>query len=411
MVLNKRIESLDILRGIALMFLILFHSSIYNYANINKIDFSNPPIIVVLMSFMAIWGGIFIIYSMVANTIMLLRRSEKFVNFKIFFYSIIAGITYIFFHYILNIILGRWDNDFVNNNPNLTIVANSLRNTNINFPNITKFFEGSSLSTIALNLVILSIVLFLLFRRNGIEKEKRNYLILGISGILIMVLSFVRVPIFYLFTQAIEMKNYLLATLYTFAIANPYPLLPYLAYGIFGAMIGIMIYKGRNKLLKIIVIPLGVLFITYGLFGIMNFEKTISTPDYFWYFKTNFELGLFMLLLVFSVLFLESKSNLLNKLSVIKWFSRVSLTIYMLETTTSEIFRITLFRIWPSWNQTINGCLLFGLLNIILWIVILFFWKKINFKYSLEYYWVIFFDKIGRGSTKMDFYHNIESKS
>lgn len=402
MMQNKRIESLDILRGISLMFIILFHSSIYNYANINKIDFSNPPIIVVLMSFMALWGGIFIIYSMVANTLMLIGRSQKVVNFKIFFYSIIAGIVYIFFHYILNIFLGRWNNDFVNNKPDLTSIASSLRNMHLTFPHLTKFFEGSSLSAIALNLIILSVVLFLLLRKNGIIKEKRNYLILGISGILIMVLSFIRVPIFHLFTQAMEMKNYLLATFFSFTIANPYPLLPYLAYGIFGAMIGMMIYQGRNKLLKIAVAPLGILFLIYGLFGMMNFEKTISTPDYFWYFKTNLELGVFMLLLVFAVFFLEPKSNLLNKLSVIKWFSRISLTIYMLETTTSEILRIMLLRVWPSWNQTINGCLLFGSLNIVLWIVILFFWKKINFRYSLEYYWVIFFDKIGKSSTKMD---------
>ena len=400
---KKRIESLDILRGIALMFIILFHSSIYNYANINKIDFSNPPIIVVLMSFMALWGGIFIIYSMVANTIMLIGRNQKMVNFKIFFYSIIAGIIYIFFHYILNIFLGRWNNDFVNNKPDMTAIASSLRNMHFTFPHLTKFFEGSSLSAIALNLIILSVVLFLLLRKNVVVKEKRNYLILGISGILIMVLSFVRVPIFHLFTQALEMKNYLLATFFSFTIANPYPLLPYLAYGIFGAMIGMMIYQGRNKLLKIVVVPLGILFLIYGLFGMMNFEKTISTPDYFWYFKTNFELGVFMLLLVFAVLFLEPKFNLTNKLSVIKWFSRVSLTIYILETTTSEIFRIALLRVWPSWNQTINGCLLFGGLNVVLWIVILYFWKKINFKYSLEYYWVLFFNKIGKSSTKMDY--------
>lgn len=403
MMQNRRIESLDILRGVALMFIILFHSSIYNYANINKIDFSNPPIIVVLMSFMALWGGIFIIYSMVANTVMLIRRSQKVVNFKIFLYSIIAGIVYIFFHYILNIFLGRWNIDFVNNKPDLTAIASSLRNMHLTFPHLTKFFEGSSLFAIALNLIILSFVLFLLLRKNGVVKEKRNYFILGISGILIMVLSFIRVPIFHLFTQAIEMKNYLLATFFSFTIANPYPLLPYLAYGIFGAMIGMMIYQGRNKLLKIVVAPLGILFLIYGLFGMMNFEKTISTPDYFWYFKTNFELGIFMLLLVFAVLFLEPKSNLLNKLSIIKWFSRISLTIYMLETTTSEIFRFVLFLIWPSWNQTINGCLLFGGLNVVLWIVILYFWRKINFKYSLEYFWVIFFNKIGKSSTKMEF--------
>ncbi|MFH1175559.1 MAG: hypothetical protein V1698_02445 [bacterium] len=400
---NKRIESLDILRGVSLMFIIIFHSSIYNYANIHKIDFSSPPIVVVLMSFMALWGGIFIIYSMVANTIMLLERSQKAVKFKIFLYPIVAGVIYIFLHYILNIFLGRWNVDFVNNKPDLTVVAGSLRNGSFVFPHLGKFFEGSSLSAIALNLIILSLVLFLLLRKNGVEKEKRNYLILGFSGILIMAVSFARVPIFHLFTQAVEGKNYLLAAFFSFVVANPYPLLPYLAYGIFGVMAGMMIYQGRNKLLKIVIAPLGAVFFAYGLFGMMNFDKTISKPDYFWYFKTNFELGVFMLLLVFAVLFLESKPNLLNKLSIIKWFSRVSITIYMLETTVSEIFRVVLLSVLPSWNQTINGCLIFGGLNVVLWIVILFFWKKINFKHSLEYYWVAFFNKIGKDSTKMDF--------
>jgi uncharacterized membrane protein len=403
MMQNKRIESLDVLRGMALMFIILFHSSIYNYANINKIDFSNPPIIVVLMSFMALWGGIFFIYSLVVNTIILMGRSQVTVSFKTFFYPVIAGIIYLLFHYILNIFLGRWSLDFVNNKPDLTAVASSLRNIHISLPHFTKLFEGSSLSAIALNLIIMSLVLFLLLRRNGVTKEKRNYLILGISGVLIMFFSLIRVPAFHLFTEAIEMKKYFSATFFSFLLANPYPLLPYLAYGIFGTMMGMMIYKRRNKLMKIIFIPLGMFFLIYGLTGMMNFEKTISTPDYFWYFKTNTELGIFMLLLVFTIVFLEQKPVFLNKLSVLKWFSRISLTIYMFETTASEIFRIALHQVWPSWDQTINGCLLFGALNVILWIIILFFWAKIYFKYSLEYFWVKFFKRIGKDSTKMEF--------
>jgi hypothetical protein len=200
----------------------------------------------------------------------------------------------------------------------------------------------------------------------------------------------------------VETKNYILAIFFSFTIANPYPLLPYLAYGIFGTLIGMMIYQKRNMLLKTVILPIGILLLIYGLSGMMNFEKTISTPDYFWYFKTNFELGIFILLLIFTVLVIEPRTKFMNKLGVVKWFSRICLTIYMLETTTSEIFRIALFHILPSWNQTINGCLMFGGLNIILWIIILSFWRKINFKYSLEYFWVLFFRKIGKSSTKMD---------
>jgi surface polysaccharide O-acyltransferase-like enzyme len=399
----KRIQSLDVLRGVALMFIILFHSSIYNYANIHKIDFSNPPIVVVLMSFMALWGGIFIIYSIVVNTIMLLRRNSIQAEFKFFSFSAVAGLIYLFLHYILNIFLGRWNNDFINNRPDMTAIASTLRNGHLTLPHITKFFEGSSLSTIALNLIIVSLVLFLLFRKNGLVKEKRNYLILGLAGILIMVFSFVRVSIFSLFTQALETKHYLLATLLSFTIANPYPLLPYLAYGLFGAMMGMMIYFNRKSWLKRVIVPLGVFFSLFGFLGMLNFEKTISKPDYFWYFKTNFELGIFMLLLIFTVLAVEPRVKMLNRLSMIKWFSRISLTIYLLETFVSEILRFIWFAVVPAWNQTINGCLIFGAVNVLSWIIILFFWQKVGFKYSLEYWWVLLFNKIGKKSTKITF--------
>jgi surface polysaccharide O-acyltransferase-like enzyme len=399
---NRRLMSLDTLRGIAVIFILFFHSSIFNYANIHKIDFSNPPILIILMSFMALWGGLFIIYSTVVNTLMLLRRNQEAYKPKAFLYPVIAGAVYILFHFILNIFLGRWNTDFVNNLPDLTVVAGSLRNLTLTLPHVTKFFEGSSLSTIAANLMALSLIFFFMLRNNGILKEKRNYLILGISGSLIMLFSFVRVDIYPLFTKAIENNSYLASLFFSFTLANPYPLLPYLAYGIIGMMIGMMIYHGRDRLLKLVAVPMGLIFFVFGFIGMMNLEKSISKPDYFWYFKTNFELGVFILMLVFSLLVLEPRSRFLNRVPLLRWFSRVSLTIYMLETTTSEILRKVGLSLFPSWNQTINGCLLFGCVNILLWMIILYFWKKANFKYSLEYFWVRFFGRLGKASTKMD---------
>ena len=191
--------------------------------------------------------------------------------------------------------------------------------------------------------------------------------------------------------------------MYSFTLANPYPLLPYLAYGFFGALIGLMIFNNRRDLLKKVIAPIGIFFILFGLIGMMNFPKTISKPDYFWYFKTNLELGLFLIMLISAFLLFEHRTKFLNKLPVIEWFSRISLTIYMLETFLSEIIRIILHSFLPDWDQTINGCLAFGIFNIVVWIIILFFWRKVNFKYSLEYFWIKFFTKIGKCSTKMDF--------
>ena len=396
---NKRIKTLDILRGLAVIFILLFHSSIYNFSNIHNLDFSNPPILIVLISFLALWSGIFIFYSLIVNTIMILRRKQNNSS-KIFLHLTYASIIYLIFHFLLNFFLGRWNIDFVNNTPDLTFVASAIRNLNLTLPPITNLFKGSSLSTIALNLMIVSWVLFLLFRNNGEKKQVRNYFLLGIIGFLIMILSFVRVPLYSLYTEAMDTNNYFLSILYSFLLANPYPLLPYLSYGFFGALAGLIIFNELKDLLKKVLIPLGIIFIVFGFIGILNFDKTISEPDYFWYFKTNFELGLFLLILSITYLIIENRKKSKNKFPILSWFSRICFTIYMLETLLSEIVRLILTPIIPTWHKTIEGSLVFGVLNIFIWVVILFFWNKINFKYSLEYFWVKLFNKFGKQSSK-----------
>jgi surface polysaccharide O-acyltransferase-like enzyme len=399
---GNRIASLDAIRGLALMFILLFHCSIYNFANIHKLDFSNPPILIVLMSFMALWGGVFIIYSLTVNSLMLQRRSGKGTPAKAYRFLLLAGLIYLVLHYVLNMFLGRWNIDFVNNQPHLTFVAGTLRNMELTMPPVTKLFEGSSLSTIALNLIIVSGFLVLLTRNKGLQKTTRNCLILGISGFIILIGSFIRVSIYPVFSRAVESGDFFTSISLSFLIANPYPLLPYLSYGLFGAMIGLMIYSDRKDLLKKVILPLGLFFLIFGIAGMMNFDKTISKPDYFWYFKTNFELGVFLLLAVLILTSLDKRTRFLKSISLLNWFGRVSLTIYLLETLVSEILRIFLHQFLPDWDQTINGCLTFGLFNIFIWAGILFFWRKINFKYSLEYFWVQGFSKLGKRSTKLD---------
>jgi len=402
---SDRIQSLDLLRGLAVMLIILFHSSIYNFANIHLLDFSNPPIIVVLISFMGLWGGMFIIYSMALNTLMLGTATRSDRSFRPFLFPIVAGLIYIAVHFLLNLFLGRWNVDFVNNQPLLTGTAYLLRNGSLQTPETMKLFDGSSVGTIGMNLILLSPILSIIFRKRGMDSNGHFYWVAGLTGSAIMLLSFVRVWIYPFFADQTESGNYLAGILLSFLIANPYPLLPYLAYGIFGVMIGLMIHQRRDLLLKKLMVPLGLFFLVYGIAGMMNFDKTISKPDFFWYFKTNFELGLFILMVVLCRFIPAPGSRLLSGLILIQWFSRVSLTIYLLETTVSESLRIAGLRLIPGWNETINGCLLFGAINIIIWAVILFFWQKVGFRYSLEYFWVILFEKLGKKSTKLESIH------
>ena len=218
-----------------------------------------------------------------------------------------------------------------------------------------------------------------------------------------MLVSSVRVHAYVLFMQAQASSSHLLSLAGSFLVANPYPLLPYLGYGLLGALIGLMIHDRRRDLLKRVILPLGALFLLFGLYGMTKFAKTISRPDFFWQFKTNFELGAFLLMISGTYLLLEGRGRFLAALAVPMWFSRVSLTVYMLETPLSEVLRIAATRLVPGWDQTINGCLSFGAFNVLVWVVILCLWRRSGFRYSLEYFWVKGFARAGKESTKLLF--------
>jgi len=339
----KRIESFDFLRGILMVFIIFFHASVYNYANIHKIDFANPPLVVVIISFLTLWGGMIIFYSGMINTITTLKRNDlKSIKFLLY-----AGLIYLIINYLLNIFLGRWANDFVNNKPDMTLTANIIRSSQFLFPPITKWFEGSSLLIIGLNIIILSLVLYL-FLRNKERDYKKMYFILGNSGFIIMLISFIRVYFYPLIEQSIQNKSYLTATILSYSFANPYPIFPYLAYGLFASMMGIMLYQNRKDLIKKVMIPIASFFVVYGLIGMLQFEKTISKADYFWYFKTQFELGIFIFINIFVILLFVLKDKQFNWAKFIKNFSIVSLSIYLLEVTLSEILGRILLIFIPS---------------------------------------------------------------
>jgi hypothetical protein len=323
---NQRIESLDLLRGGAMMVTILFHSSIYNYPNVSNIIIGKPSFVVKLMGVVALWGGIFIILSMVINTIMLLRRNCDEYRMDHFKSLLIAGIVYFFCHYALIYLIGRWSNDLGKNQPNLTIVASSLRNLRFTLPPVEKLFDSSSMSAIASNLIVMTLVLLLLLRKLDKDNLTRMAIFLGMVGLLILSISFIRVPLFTIFQQAKESHNFLVGIPLGFALSHPYPLLPYLSYGFFGSMIGILIFQGNNRLLFKIVIPIGSFFIAAGMIGMSQFERTIAEPDYYWYFKTIFELGAFLIMTALLPV-IHLNSGMVQKMVFINWFSRISLSI------------------------------------------------------------------------------------
>jgi hypothetical protein len=118
---------------------------------------------------------------------------------------------YLAVHWLLTVFLGRWSIDFVNNLPDRTFVAASIRSGRPSLPPADTLADGSSISTIAFNLLIVGLILRGLLSGNGRERKTRNYLALVIPGLLILSLSFLRVYWHPIFARAVESGNLLLA--------------------------------------------------------------------------------------------------------------------------------------------------------------------------------------------------------
>ncbi len=398
----ERIHSLDAMRGMAIMLIIVMHAAIYNFANIHLLDFSNPPLTVVLMSFMGLWGGIFFLYSTLVNTVMTMQRTGSDKGRNVLRYLIITGVIYLALHYLIIFILGRWSIDFEHNQPHLTLTAWFFRNFSFRFPPIRTLFDGSSISTVGLNLIMAGGILFLLFRKGGQERVLRNYFIVTTLIVLLMLLSFVRIDMYPTYSDLANTGRAWPGLVQSFLLEKPYPLIPYLAYGFAGMLLGLILYHRHHGLLWKMVLPLGLVLASYGLWGMMQHESSISRADFFWYYKTHFELGLFLLLFI-TLRYVFSRISLSNGFwTLVRLFSRVSLTVYLLETTLSEWLRYVAFYVYKDWDQTVNGCLLFGAANLIVWAGIIWLWQRAGFRYSLEYYWTVIFRWVGKNSTKLE---------
>lgn len=391
----KRYASLDMLRGVGILGVIYLHSIVFYFGDFMNIDFDHPPLIVAVVAVMVLMGGIFGVISGAANTIMAHFRSRGLVTGKPFRHLISAGVFLLFMHYIYNVLLGPHTHDFETGEHSYAMVALTVRNGALTFPHIDKFFEGSALTMLAWNLIFLGVILYVLFRNGGIHRTKRNKLVLAVCGTILVPLSLVRIYLFPLVESSLSEGNYALSTILSYFVAKPYPLLPYLAFGLFGALLALTLLESREGMKRMA--WFGLVWLIMGIAGIFIVPQNIKDVDMFWFVKVLLELGIFMLMVVgFSLLFDTAKRE--RSLPWLRRFGRVSFTIYIFQTPLSEIFAKALDITMPGWNMTIPAMLVFGVCNVVLWAGIVMLWSRYQFRYSLERLWV----RVLKPSTKMD---------
>lgn len=405
----KRYQALDILRAFSILYVVFIHGAIYNFAGFSGLDLTGLPIYLLVIGAVGLWGGIFVIYSLAVNVISALgKSSDATLSLRTLSYLMLASLVYIFIvGSIQTLFLGRWSID--DSSPQLTVIAELLRGQHIDI-HLAKLLDGSGIKMIGLNLLVVPLVLYAIFRRRGLRDDPDNYILLVSLGLIVLLFSFTRLFLYGDWLEALANDNWLGGFIGSLLVADPYPGITYLAYGFFGAAIGLMLWYRRTAYLGKYLLTLGACLVLVGLAAMSMTEAQLFGPSWFWFAKVIAETGVFLLLVSGAALIdIVAKSAKPSKIN--KWLqlvhrllepaSRICLTIYLFETTTSELMRHAWFGLAPGWNGSIAACLLFGLSNMVLWLGLAHVWKRWNYKFSVEHGWVKLSAMFGRESTKL----------
>ena len=345
-------------------------------------------------------------------------------NRKVFKATIIGlgipGFLLIIIHFVYYMVLGptNYDMESGTNNHSFGFIPGSIRTGTWYSIQTDRWFEQSSLMMIGLILIFLGIILYFLFRNNGIEKVKRNQRILYILGSLIILFSFLRIYLFPVVVELISDEKYLLAWLLALFGYEPFPILPYLGFGILAGAYAITLEQQPRKKLNLYYL-LGIAWIVLFIICFLlpdSFYESLGLLDdiFIMYLLILFQVALFQIVMNFFIFGLDKpnfdndpllqvkQQKRLNRTKVIRQIGASSLTIFLFERTVSNIFAKLLDYIIPDWNNTILASIIFGMGMVSIWLLILWIWKKGEYKYSIEWIWTRLLTKVGKKTTKIE---------
>jgi len=385
---ETRIGSIDSLKGWGVTLLVFLHCGLYNFANLRSIDFENPPIYVMILGLMVLWGGLFGLASGLVNTYRFDRRRlnppERIHRPARRLFAVGLAIYLLHLAYVL--LTAPTSLDFETWNHQYSFIAQLFRFGSIHF-SPRRFVQGTALQMIGINLMLLSVLLPILAR------SRRPSLWALVVAALFMASGVGRIYLEPTYVRLLEDGRYVGAFLLSPLTSEPYPVTPYFAFACVGAALGFRFSRTESLPRLGWLGGLGVLIV--GVVGIVVFPTNLHGSGMFWLSKVTFELGVFVL--ISWALLARAGFNPVAPRAVQR-VSRMSLTVFVLQTPLAEGLAAALTRLAPGWNATLGVTLIFAAVNVAIWLGIVTLWSRVGYKYTLEYAWVRLFP----GSTKLD---------
>ncbi|MHA1777587.1 MAG: hypothetical protein DRO88_03565 [Promethearchaeia archaeon] len=399
---KRRIDGLDFLRGLAILFMVFFHNFQFYEGDLNAVADSltgNP--IAQIIEFISRWASLFAIISCYVHAVQIANRYQlkKGIFCQILKEAVITGLWLIILEHLLGALFSRPNQgggiyDFDQGPTHHSIITSWIATGTFHLPTFYSLvYAVGALNLMGWSLIFSTLILGLLFYKNGIQRSIRNISILFGIAVSILLISPPLIDLLRpLWVDAMKQNNVSLALFYGFFVGDAHPMLPFFGYALFGSIFGIATAAEipRKKMVLfgsttgLIGIGLGIIgYIHNGTPPVAHILRTVA-PQTMW-----LQIGCMILLMtaVYFVHFAPKRSigTVIFHSVFFRRFGLISLTMYMLEGFFSTLLKRLVDIVVPGWASNMPAVVIFSFSTIIVYWQILKRWEKIDFKYSADW--------------------------
>ncbi len=256
----KRLVSIDIFRGVAIIGVIAIHALLFNLDYHPAGSMYDSPVTTVILYFMS-WAGVFAVISGIGNALSLYGRIRQgiWTPKKALFNSLLGGTIYLIMNYVY-----MWF--FVPGYPPMGRTAFFqelgktggvlfwlIRDGQWFFPSPEQTMYATALEMIGWGIIVSGICVYLVTRKGQKRVSTRNYTVLGIIATLFMVgFPLVQTPLRALIDPLLPLSwDNMWPIIGTFFlawfVAPMNPIFPYVGFSIYGVIFSLMIVDKVDK--------------------------------------------------------------------------------------------------------------------------------------------------------------------
>ncbi len=404
----RRYRSLELLRGFGVMLMVFLHGALYHYGGLRQLDLSHPPLIVTVIGFLLMWGGLFAVLSGASHAIRAVERLDQGIPVNtVRQWEWLSGGGYIALGIVYFTLVGPALLDLAGGAHDTSLLVGLIQSGIVRAPSTARCFYMNTLFMIGFSTLLVAPVFACLAQRAD-PRSPRLRMGIAIIAAVALCASWFRIPLYPVYEQALaEGRTGLM--LATFWLVNKNdPMLPSLGLTLSGTLLGLVAMAPPRPDRLLPAIALGLILLAGGIAGWLFGPDSMlrRSIDMTWLSISLTQAG-FMLLGVTWLHYRLDVEPLAGATDgalarLLGRFSRASLSVLFGETVLAECASRGLDAVAAGWNQSLAAALLFGLASAAVWAVILAVWERSNYRGSIEQGWVRTMAVLGRPSTRMN---------